>query len=214
MDGLQANKTSSRALWDYSSSYSICGNDMVRNFCLFELCNHMLASFVWQHSSQVCLIAFMIFFNPIFLTKYSFAFFFCILTLWALQVQFLLQIIVNRISILFTTKRKAVNLKIAVAVCITLINISVYCIWIPARLQVSEEFIHINDIWDRCEKSIYLAVDALLNFYFMKTVHNKLVGNGLKKYQTLIKFNALLVAFSLAMDALIIGMMSLNNSFV
>ncbi|KAA8565477.1 hypothetical protein EYC84_009336 [Monilinia fructicola] len=45
----------------------------------------------------------------------SFAFFFCILTLWALQVQFLLQIIVNRISILFTTKRKAVNLKIAVA---------------------------------------------------------------------------------------------------
>ncbi|RAL62690.1 hypothetical protein DID88_004533 [Monilinia fructigena] len=76
----------------------------------------------------------------------SFAFFFCILTLWALQVQFLLQIIVNRISILFTTKRKAMHLKITVA--------------------------------------------------------------------TLIKFNALLVAFSLSMDVLIIGMMSLKNSFV
>ncbi|KAB8293763.1 hypothetical protein EYC80_009248 [Monilinia laxa] len=144
----------------------------------------------------------------------SFAFFFCILTLWALQVQFLLQIIVNRISILFTTKRKAMHLKIAIAVCITFINISVYCIWIPARLQISEKYIHLNDIWDRCEKSIYLAVDAWLNFYFMKTVHSKLVGNGLKKYKTLIKFNALLVAFSLGMDALIIGMMSLRNSFV
>ncbi|TGO27157.1 hypothetical protein BPAE_0046g00190 [Botrytis paeoniae] len=144
----------------------------------------------------------------------SFAFFFCILTLWALQVQFLLQIIVNRISILFTVKKKALHLKIAVAVIITLINISVYCIWIPARLQVSERFIHINEVWDRCEKSIYLLVDALLNIYFMKTVYSKLVGNGLQKYKTLIKFNAVLVIFSLSMDAVIIGMMSLKNSFV
>lgn len=145
---------------------------------------------------------------------HSFAFFFCILTLWALQVQFLLQIIVNRISILFTVKEKAVHLKIAVAVLITLINISVYCIWIPARLQISERYVHLNDVWDRCEKSIYLLVDAMLNFYFMKTVYSKLVGNGLQKYKTLIKFNAVLVVFSLSMDALIIGMMSLNNSFV
>ncbi|QSZ36181.1 hypothetical protein DSL72_007306 [Monilinia vaccinii-corymbosi] len=143
----------------------------------------------------------------------SFAFFFCILTLWALQVQFLLQIIVNRISILLTSKRKAMHLKIAIAVFITSINISVYCIWIPARLQISERYIRLNDIWDRCEKSIYLFVDALLNFYFMKTVHSKLVGNGLQKYKALIKFNGLLVAFSLSMDLLIIGMMSLKNSF-
>ncbi|APA08460.1 hypothetical protein SS1G_02149 [Sclerotinia sclerotiorum 1980 UF-70] len=144
----------------------------------------------------------------------SFAFYFCILTLWALQVQFLLQIIVNRISILLTSKQRAVHLKIVVAVIITLINISVYCIWIPARLQISNTYIHLNEIWDRCEKSIYLVVDALLNFYFMKTVYSKLVGNGLKKYKTLIKFNAVLVVFSLAMDVLIIGMMSLDNSFV
>lgn len=54
----------------------------------------------------------------------------------------------------------------------------------------------------------------MLNFYFMKTVQKKLVGNGLKKYKALIKFNVVLVAFSLSMDALIIGMMSLHNSFV
>ncbi|KAI9640590.1 hypothetical protein NHQ30_010889 [Ciborinia camelliae] len=143
-----------------------------------------------------------------------FAFFFCILTLWALQVQFLLQIIVNRISILFAAKRRAVHLKIFVAVLITLVNISVYCIWIPARLQISERYIWLNDIWDRCEKAIYLLVDAMLNYYFMRTVHRQLVGNGMQKYKALIKFNAVLVAFSLSMDVLIIGMMSLDNSFV
>ncbi|KAM3066934.1 hypothetical protein ACMFMF_009984 [Clarireedia jacksonii] len=48
----------------------------------------------------------------------------------------------------------------------------------------------------------------------MKTVHSKLVSNGLDKYKRLISFNIVLVFFSLSMDCLIIGMMSLNNSFV
>jgi hypothetical protein len=30
-----------------------------------------------------------------------------------------------------------------------LVNISVYCIWIPARLQVSERYEFLNTIWDR-----------------------------------------------------------------
>lgn len=42
-------------------------------------------------------------------------------------------------------------LKGGVAVLITSINIAVYCIWIPARLQINDTYIHVNEIWDRTE---------------------------------------------------------------
>ncbi|KAK0112891.1 hypothetical protein ONS95_014612 [Cadophora gregata] len=144
----------------------------------------------------------------------SFAFFFVILTTWALQVQFLLQIIINRVAILLTDKTKAMKIKIAVAVLITAINISVYCIWIPARLQISERYININEIWDRCEKCIYLLVDGALNYYFIRIVKSRLVHQGLIKYDRLVHFNQGIVVLSLSMDCLIIGTMSLNNGFV
>ncbi|KAH7052191.1 hypothetical protein B0J12DRAFT_572550, partial [Macrophomina phaseolina] len=144
----------------------------------------------------------------------SFAFYFCILTTWALQVQFLLQIIINRVSVLLVNRRKALQIKVSVAVLITAINISVYCIWIPARLQISESYIHLNEVWDRCEKVIYLLVDAALNWYFIRIVQKNLVRQGLKKYESLVKFNIYIIGFSLSMDVLIISMMSLKNSFV
>jgi len=99
-------------------------------------------------------------------------------TAWALQVQFLLQIIINRVSILLTDRRRAMHLKLGVAALITAINISVYCIWVPARLQISEKYEHLNVIWDRCEKVIYLLVDGALNWYFMRIVRKKLVNQG------------------------------------
>lgn len=111
-------------------------------------------------------------------------------------------------------RTRALQIKIVVAIFITAINISVYCIWIPARLQISEEYIHLNDIWDRCEKCIYLVVDATLNWYFIRTVKKTLVVRGLTKYNQLVQFNIWIVGLSLSMDALIIGMMSLSNSFV
>ncbi|KAL2069134.1 hypothetical protein VTL71DRAFT_15472 [Oculimacula yallundae] len=144
----------------------------------------------------------------------SFAFFFVILTTWALQVQFLLQIIINRVAILLPDHMKALRIKIGVAVLITAINISVYAIWIPARLQISEKYIHINEIWDRCEKCIYLIADGALNYYFMRIVKTRLVRQGLVKYDRLVRFNQVIVVVSLAMDVLIIAMMSLNNGFV
>jgi hypothetical protein len=107
-----------------------------------------------------------------------------------------------------------VRLKIGVAVLITAVNISVYCIWIPARLQISDRYEYINVVWDRCEKVIYLLVDATLNWYFIRIVRKRLVKQGLVKYDRLVRFNMWIISFSLAMDLLIIGMMSLNNSFV
>ncbi|KAG7424409.1 hypothetical protein Forpi1262_v014430 [Fusarium oxysporum f. sp. raphani] len=137
-----------------------------------------------------------------------------IFTTWALQVQFLLQIIINRCSILLTDKKHAYRLKVGVAVLITAVNISVYTIWIPARLQISERYIWINEWWDRVEKAIYLIVDGALNFYFIRIVQHNLVMHGLTKYRSLVKFNMCIVGFSLSMDVLIISMMSLHNTFV
>ncbi|KAF4624347.1 hypothetical protein G7Y89_g13825 [Cudoniella acicularis] len=118
-------------------------------------------------------------------------------TTWALQVQFLLQIIINRVSILLTNRRKGRNLKIGVAVFITAINISVYNIWIPARLQISPSYVKLNDIWDRCEKIIYLIVDASLNYYFIRIIQKQLVNRGLSKYKKLVRFNMWIIGFSL-----------------
>ncbi|THZ36890.1 hypothetical protein D6C90_06870 [Aureobasidium pullulans] len=144
----------------------------------------------------------------------SFAFYFSVLTLWALQVQLLLQIIINRVGVLMLDRKRAKNLKYGVAILITLINISVYCIWVPARLQTSKTYIKLNDVWDRCEKVIYLVVDAALNWFFVRVVRRNLVKPGLKKYESLVRFNLYIIGFSLAMDVLIIAMMSLKNSFV
>ncbi|KAK9416011.1 hypothetical protein SUNI508_09971 [Seiridium unicorne] len=147
-------------------------------------------------------------------TLCSFVFYFCILTIWALQVQFLLQIIINRCAILLPHSKLVWRLKIGVAVLITAINISVYCIWLPARLQISEQYISTNKWWDRCEKVLYLITDAGLNIYFISIVSRNLVQNGLSKYKSLARFNMLIIGFSLSMDVLIIAMMSLPNNFV
>ncbi|KAK1598417.1 uncharacterized protein LY79DRAFT_288068 [Colletotrichum navitas] len=144
----------------------------------------------------------------------SFQFYFSILTTWALQVQFLLQIIINRCAILLNNPKHSLRLKVGVAVLITAVNISVYNIWIPARLQISDRYVEINDWWDRCEKIIYLIVDGALNIYFVRIVQKNLVTHGLTKYKRLTRFNMFIIGFSLSMDVLIIAMMSLKNTFV
>ncbi|GAA5871255.1 hypothetical protein JCM16303_000696 [Sporobolomyces ruberrimus] len=113
---------------------------------------------------------------------HSFAFFFSILTCWALQV-------------LSNSRQNQMYLKWGVAALITAINISVYCIWIPARLQISHRYEEINVWWDRCEKCIYLVVDAALNLLFMRTVNQRLVNQGLERYRPLVSFNLHPVAY-------------------
>ncbi|KAM5529316.1 hypothetical protein FOXYSP1_17160 [Fusarium oxysporum f. sp. phaseoli] len=169
---------------------------------------------VWLELLVCAIFAIICIYHSLNSCNYSFAFYFTILTTWALQVQFLLQIIVNRCGILLTNKKKAYRLKVIIGVLITAVNISVYCIWIPARLQISERYIHINEWWDRCEKAIYLIVDGCLNFYFIHIVRMNLIAYGLTKYKRLTHFNMFIIGFSLSMDVLIIAMMSLRNTFV
>jgi len=64
------------------------------------------------------------------------------------------------------------------------------------------------------EKGIYLIVDAALNIYFIRIVQQNLVRHGLTKYRGVVRFNMFIISFSLAMDVLIIAMMSLDNTFV
>ncbi|KIY69091.1 hypothetical protein CYLTODRAFT_394302 [Cylindrobasidium torrendii FP15055 ss-10] len=145
----------------------------------------------------------------------SFLFYFWVLTIWVVQVQILLQIIVNRLCILISSRVHRNTLRWSIAALIFAINISVYCIWLPAKLQISEHYHSINIWWDRCEKSLYLLVDAVLNWYFIRTVKERLVDHGgLKKYQRLVRYNSQIIGVSLAMDVLIIAMMSLRNDFV
>jgi hypothetical protein len=103
---------------------------------------------------------------------------------------------------------------IGTAVFVTCINISVFFIWIPARLQISHKYHVINEYWDRMEKGLYLVIDAALNWYFLKTVKANLISNGLTKYNKLVRFNQRIVVISLLMDVMIIGAMSIPNSFV
>jgi hypothetical protein len=120
-----------------------------------------------------------------------------------------MQIIINRIRFLVISKKIANRLKWGVFSILLLINISVFIIWIPARLQISERWIHINNIWDRCEKGIFLLIDLCLNIYFIYLVRHGLIANGLTKYIPLFRFNLAMICLSMTMDALIIGVMSL-----
>lgn len=133
---------------------------------------------------------------------------------WCIQVQLLLQIIINRIRVIVPDRRRSRKIMVATAVFVTAINISVFFIWIPARLQISRKYHTINEYWDRIEKGLYLIVDAALNWYFLKTVKANLISNGLTKYNKLVRFNQRIVMVSLLMDVMIIGAMSIPNSFV
>lgn len=67
----------------------------------------------------------------------GFAFYFTILFWWCIQVQLLLQIIINRIRVIVPDRNRGRWIMIATATFVTAINISVFNIWIPARLQTN-----------------------------------------------------------------------------
>jgi hypothetical protein len=92
------------------------------------------------------------------------------------------------------------RLKLGLFIIIGLINVSVFCIWIPARLQINSTFIQVNEIWDRIEKALFAAVDMAMNTYFMWLVKSKLVSSGLTQYNLVYKYNLAMVCLSVALD--------------
>ncbi|THV72757.1 hypothetical protein D6D27_09561, partial [Aureobasidium pullulans] len=75
--------------------------------------------------------------------KASFWVFFFILFFWTISLQCILQIIINRISVLMVRKN-AVRLKIIVCLLTLVINISAFLVWLPALLQINETWVTIN----------------------------------------------------------------------
>lgn len=60
---------------------------------------------------------------------------FFILFFWVFEIQLLMQIIINRISIISETQKTIQKLKYGTALVITAINVAVFCIFIPAHLD-------------------------------------------------------------------------------
>jgi hypothetical protein len=130
-----------------------------------------------------------------------------------LETQLLIQIIANRVGLILVDRRKTRLLKWSLFFAIALVNISVYCIWIPAQLGVNQTYVHLNHIWERVEKSIFLCVDLGLNLYFLYLVRSHLISQGLTRYWRLFNFNACIVVLSVTMDLLLLGLLSLPNPF-
>lgn len=145
-----------------------------------------------------------------------------------------MHIIINRIALIMYDARRVIRLKWAVALLLGMVNVSVFIVWMPARLQISPAWIHFNEIWDRVEKGIFALMDLGLNLYFIYLVRSELVAHGLTKYEPLYKFNLVMIFFSLSLDVslanpsggehisnwltetqvILIGIMSLPDSFV
>lgn len=122
------------------------------------------------------------------------------MVLWVVQMQCILQIIINRVTLVVVNKAFAKRLRLIVFFIVLLINISVFIIWMPARLQISQTYVHVNDIWDRIEKGIFAVVDACLNVYFLWTVRHNLIAAGLTKYKPLYRFNMAMICCSISLD--------------
>ncbi|KAF2490385.1 hypothetical protein BU16DRAFT_470531 [Lophium mytilinum] len=146
--------------------------------------------------------------------KPTFPTFFFILVLWVFEIQFILQILVNRVSLITRKDSKVEYIRWGTVAIITAVEISVFCIWIPAHLDISQTYININNIWDKITKFIILFVDCGLNYYFITQIKRRLVRNGIEKYNDLVRFNTRIIIVSISMDLLIVGTMFLSNGVV
>ena len=114
-----------------------------------------------------------------------------------------MQIIINRIALIAEHRSTVRKIKWGTFVVISMINIAVFCIWIPSHTvpPVSNTFVQINEVWDKISKVLILIVDAALNWYFLRIVKIRLVDQvGLTKYKPLVAFNAKLMVVSIAME--------------
>ncbi|RYP43147.1 hypothetical protein DL770_011827 [Monosporascus sp. CRB-9-2] len=131
---------------------------------------------------------------------------------WSIQIQFLMQIIINRVSLLMDDPLMVRRLKWTVFSIILCLTTSVIIIWIPASLQISQTWHEANAVWDRAKQAVLMIMDVCLNGYFLYCVRNRLIANGLRKYKSLFRFNAFMVFIVVALDATFIGLMSLDLS--
>ncbi|KAF9777240.1 hypothetical protein IL306_004488 [Fusarium sp. DS 682] len=144
----------------------------------------------------------------------SFWIYFVLLCAWVVQIQCTRGIISYRISFLIFYRCNSTIFRLITAFVLVLINISFFFIWIPAQLQISQQYHDINYIWDRIEKGLFLVIDASLHAYFVYLIRIKLIANGLTKYKPLMRYNLMMIAVSMSLDVILIGSMSIGNGFI
>lgn len=123
----------------------------------------------------------------------------------------ILQILLHRASLLAQNKRRTRQLKLATFFAIILVQISVFCVWIPAQLQISDRYIRFNAVWFRAEMVIFAIIDANLSVYILRVVQAKLVANELVKYRILFRYNIWRVCISMACDVRSLGALSATS---
>ena len=60
---------------------------------------------------------------------------FFILFCWVWEIQLLMQIIINRISVIAESQKTVRRVKYGTVAIITSINVAVFCIWIPSHMS-------------------------------------------------------------------------------
>ncbi|KAH9458772.1 hypothetical protein Pst134EA_018928 [Puccinia striiformis f. sp. tritici] len=152
--------------------------------------------------------AWMVFFNLENVVHRPLAYYVVLSILWSIQSQCVLQIIVNRIVLIWGNPAHIRWLRWGVFSWVSLINISA----IPARIQVSPAYAKFQAVWEPSEKTLCLLTDFVLNVTFIYSVRKTLISNGLTKYNELVKFNILVIGLSIALDLGIVSSMFLHGS--
>ncbi|OAQ57951.1 hypothetical protein VFPPC_11842 [Pochonia chlamydosporia 170] len=144
----------------------------------------------------------------------SLGFYVTTVLLWIIQTQILPQIIINRIGLIMSNRRRVFHLKLGFAAAIGVINTIVGVTWLrgctPGASAAAVELIYIIEYVD---KGFFLLIDLGLNAFFLYLVHSRLIAEGLSKYQPLFKFNTCLAIASSAMDACLLGMLRLPKMY-
>ncbi|KAM5343312.1 hypothetical protein ACJ41O_014278 [Fusarium nematophilum] len=171
-------------------------------------------AFVWAEWWSCLIVSLIFWMNMRSYIPPSFEFYFFVIVLWSIQIQCLMQIIINRIALLMQVPAHATRLKWAIFFILLAIILSTFCVFIPARLQISATYIYAFKIWIYIKKGILLAVDIALNLYFIYQVRSHLIAAGLVKYKKLYRFNICMIIISISLDVLTIGLVSLQHYFI
>lgn len=128
MGGYETNQAKPEPLAKY-----IYLHDMGRDHSQSWDWNTRLSILEWHHSTRVRINAKLS--VRTLSNSNSVPIFFFILFFWVFEIQLLFQIIINRISIIAESRQTIWRLKWGTAFVTTLINIAVFCIFIPAHVD-------------------------------------------------------------------------------
>ncbi|KAK7923475.1 hypothetical protein PG985_007546 [Apiospora marii] len=122
---------------------------------------------------------------------------FMVLFFWVFETQLQPQIIINRIGIIAESQKTVTWVKWCTVAFVSLINISVFVIWIPSHVQPPPS-----------DKN-------LLGCWFVHVVKQRLVKqHRLVKYKPLIGFTNWMMLISILMDICLVVLLSLPNEMV